>query len=301
MNHRREFIRNAFLAMGGLSLPGMMPRLSASNLASGIGGRAADALHFHAPRQRTLPQGDGAAVLRSRRRWRWRNKKLPYEVDLQSPHPARVDEPAGGAQGQPHHPAGSVRENVHRPATTRWCSSLGVFKANERDELDQVGHASISSWRNFSPRRWSTSSWPVSPPAAATRAADSTASPRASPPAVAQQPNYAFGGPGIAVDEIFKSVSADKNDQVRYQLERKVLEFAAGNRDRTGPASSGIEQQKVGNYAESIEEIRERNRKIDLMADIVRKHVPKLESKYLSTTWTPSPARSATPRCCFPR
>ena len=44
-----------------------------------------------------------------------------------------------------------------------------------------------------------------------------------------QQPNYAFGSPSIAVDEIFKSVSADKNDQVRYQLERKVLEFAAGH------------------------------------------------------------------------
>jgi hypothetical protein len=39
-----------------------------------------------------------------------------------------------------------------------------------------------------------------------------------------QQPNYAFGGPGIAVDEIFKSVSTDKNEQIRYELQRKVLD-----------------------------------------------------------------------------
>jgi hypothetical protein len=97
-----------------------------------------------------------------------------------------------------------------------------------------------------------------------------------------QQPNYAFGGPGIAVNEIFKSVSSNKNDQVRYELERKVLEFAAGNQTELARHLAGIEKKKIGNYASSIDEIRERDRKIDQMADIVRKHVPKLESKYLS-------------------
>ena len=39
MNHRREFIRSAFLAMGGLSMPGMMPRLSAAPTGAGPSGK----------------------------------------------------------------------------------------------------------------------------------------------------------------------------------------------------------------------------------------------------------------------
>ncbi len=35
MNNRRDFIRNAFLAMGGLSLPGAIPWLSAAPNATG--------------------------------------------------------------------------------------------------------------------------------------------------------------------------------------------------------------------------------------------------------------------------
>ena len=35
------------------------------------------------------------------------------------------------------------------------------------------------------------------------------------------------------------------------------------------------------NYADSVESIRDRNRKIDAMAEVIRKHVPKLDAKYL--------------------
>jgi hypothetical protein len=36
------------------------------------------------------------------------------------------------------------------------------------------------------------------------------------------QPNYAFGSPKVALRELFKSVAADRSDQNRYALERKL-------------------------------------------------------------------------------
>lgn len=98
----------------------------------------------------------------------------------------------------------------------------------------------------------------------------------------AQQPNYAFGSPDIAIKKLFKSVSNTEDAKMQYELERKVLEFAAGNQAKLSESLHGIEKSKVGNYAESIEAIRKRNKKIDEMGDVIRKHVPKLDDKYLS-------------------
>ncbi|MFT5110463.1 MAG: hypothetical protein ACI9UA_006117, partial [Pseudoalteromonas tetraodonis] len=44
----------------------------------------------------------------------------------------------------------------------------------------------------------------------------------------------------------------------------------------------GIEKSKVKNYADSIEAIRERNKRVDAMADVIRQHVPKLDDKYFA-------------------
>ena len=101
-----------------------------------------------------------------------------------------------------------------------------------------------------------------------------------------QQPNYAFGSPKGAMEELFKSVSDNKDDQVRYQLERKVLAFAAENQARQSQGLSGVEKRKITNYSESIEAIRKRNAKVDAMGDVLRKHVPKLEEKYLAEELT---------------
>jgi len=98
----------------------------------------------------------------------------------------------------------------------------------------------------------------------------------------AQQPNYAFGSPKIAIKKLFKSVSDTKDGQMQYELERKVLEFAAGNQAKLSESLNGIEKSKVENYAESIEAVRIRNKKIDAMGDVIRQHVPKLDEKYLA-------------------
>jgi len=98
----------------------------------------------------------------------------------------------------------------------------------------------------------------------------------------AQQPNYAFGSPKIAIEKLFKSVANTKDAQVQYELERRVLEFAAGKQAKLSETLKGIEKAKVKNYAESIEAVRMRNRKIDAMGDVIRKHVPQLDEKYFA-------------------
>ena len=98
----------------------------------------------------------------------------------------------------------------------------------------------------------------------------------------AQQPNYAFGSPKVAIDELFKSVANHDSGRIRYELERKVLEFAAGNQSRLSQDLVGLELAKVKNYAEAMEDIRARNKNLESMGDVIAKNVPKLDKKYFA-------------------
>lgn len=98
----------------------------------------------------------------------------------------------------------------------------------------------------------------------------------------AQQPNYAFGSPKVAIDELFKSVSHHESGRIRYELERKVLAFAADNQARLHRDLVGLELAKVKNYADAMEDIRTRNRKLEAMGDVIGKNVPKLDQKYFA-------------------
>ena len=88
------------------------------------------------------------------------------------------------------------------------------------------------------------------------------------------------------MEELFKSVSTEQSAKTQYQLDRKVLEFVAKNEGTLAGSLGGFEKAKVGNYADSVEAIRERNRKIDAMSDVIRRHVPKLDPKYLDPGMT---------------
>jgi hypothetical protein len=98
----------------------------------------------------------------------------------------------------------------------------------------------------------------------------------------AQQPNYAFGSPKVAVEELFKSVSNHESGRIRYELERKVLEFAAKKQSDLNRDIVGLELAKVKNYAEAMEEIRSRNKKLDAMGDVIGRNIPKLDKKFLA-------------------
>ncbi len=161
-----------------------------------------------------------------------------------------------------------------------WSSSLGVYKANER--LSSIKWATV----DFELAKLFPS--PVEHIELACFPLDGGNS-RGSLDGIAtgfsargpQQPNYAFGSPRIAMDELFKSVSTDQATQVQYQLDRMVLKFIAQNEGATAEDLKNLEKSKVQNYADSVEAIRERSRRVDAMADRIRKHVPQLDSKFL--------------------
>ncbi len=155
-----------------------------------------------------------------------------------------------------------------------WCSSLGVFKANERVSSIKWATVDFELAKLFpSPMEHiELACFPLGGGnARGTLNGIATGFSARGP----QQPNYAFGSPRIAVQELFKSVSKDKGVQVRSQLGREALEFAARR-----------EAGKVPSYARSLEAIRERDRKVDAMADAIRPHVPKLDAKYLADDMT---------------
>jgi hypothetical protein len=101
-----------------------------------------------------------------------------------------------------------------------------------------------------------------------------------------QQPNYAFGSPRVAAKELFKSVSNDKSLRAQSQLGRVGLEFAARRERLLAEGVTATERLKVVSYADSLDAIHARDRKVDAMAEAIRPHVPKLDDKYLADEMT---------------
>ncbi len=166
-----------------------------------------------------------------------------------------------------------------------WCSSLGVFKANER--LSSIRRATV----DFELARLFPS--PLEHIELACFPLDG-GNPRGSLDGIAQgfsargpqQPNYAFGSPKIALQELFKSVSTKADERIRYQLERKVLEFVAQNEGARVGEVAGYEKLKVKSYADAVDEIQGRLAKVDLMQEVLRRHTPQLAEKYLKENMT---------------
>ena len=166
-----------------------------------------------------------------------------------------------------------------------WCSSLGAYKANERLSSIRWATVDFELARLFpSPAEHiELACFPLDGGNARGNLDGISVGFSARGP---QQPNYAFGSPRIALEELFKSVSQDKRAQARYELERRLLAFVAENEGATAHDLIGIERGKVQGYADSLQAMRERNRKIDAMADRIRKHVPVLEPTLLQADVT---------------
>lgn len=162
-----------------------------------------------------------------------------------------------------------------------WCSSLGVFKANERVSSIKWATVDCELGKLFpSPvEHIELACFPLGG-GNARGALDGIA--RGFSARGPQQPNYAYGSPRVALAELFKSVATDKTAQIQYELDRKLLEFVARNENESVGTLKGVEKAKITNYSDSVEAIRQRNRKIEAMADVIRRHVPELDPKYLA-------------------
>ena len=162
-----------------------------------------------------------------------------------------------------------------------WQSSLGVFKANERVSSIKWATVDFELARLF-PSPFEHIELACFP--------DSGGNSRGNVEGIdvgfsargAGQPNYAFGSPKVAMRELFKSVAADRQDQTRYALERKLLEFTAGKQTGIAAGLAGGEKAKVAGYAEAVEDVRRRNEKVDGMADAIRKNLPQMDPKYFA-------------------
>lgn len=287
INSRRDFLKHAFAVMGGISLPGLVPSLQAaaqSQLAPAVNAGAPPMRFIFMHRGNGLfpkscvPPSLGAAEKEKE------DKNQAFEVALDN-----QTLPPWMSSLEQHKKHLTILQGISGKMCTvghhSWCSALGVYKANERPSSIKWATVDFELAKLFpSPlEHLEVACFPTG-----------GGNPRAGLDGIAMgfsargqaQPNYAFGSPGLAVQEIFKSVSTDKNEQIKYQLERKILDFAVGHESELAKYLNGIEQTKISSYAGSIQDIRERNRKIDLMADVVRQHVPKLESKYLAAEMT---------------
>jgi hypothetical protein len=162
-----------------------------------------------------------------------------------------------------------------------WCSSLGVFKANER--LSSIKWATVDfELAKLFPSPFGHIELACFPGGGGNSRGNINGIEKGFSARGPQQPNYAFGSPQVAMQELFKSVATDKSSQASYELERKMLEFSAKHHAQLADELRGVEHPKVGNYAHALQDIRDRNGRVEAMADVIRRHMPELDKKYLA-------------------
>lgn len=98
------------------------------------------------------------------------------------------------------------------------------------------------------------------------------------------QPNYAFASPGAAYKNLFAAGMEKSNDQKADEnlndfLSRKIASYDNRTLDM-------IESRKIGNYADSVDTLIERNKLLDTMADRIAANVPKIEQQILNDEYT---------------
>ncbi|MFT5525110.1 MAG: hypothetical protein ACI9HK_003076 [Pirellulaceae bacterium] len=271
MDTRRNFLKTGIFSAGAMAL------LNPSRLFAAAGKPPMRFIFMHRgnglwPKVMVPPSFDEKLMEKEQR-------KEAYEVDLDG-----HDLPEWMSPLTAHKENMTILQGLSGKMCTTghhsWCSSLGVFKANERLSSIRWATVDFELAKLFpSPvEHIELACFPLGG-GNARGALDGIATGfSARGP---QQPNYAFGSPKVALAELFKSVSADKTSQIQYQLDRKLLEFVANNEGDAARGLGGIEKAKIKNYADSVEDIRERNRKVDAMAEVIRRHVPELDPKYL--------------------
>lgn len=86
------------------------------------------------------------------------------------------------------------------------------------------------------------------------------------------QRNYCYADPQTAYNELFKSVL----DPRGVDSENGMMQFLQAEEERKARELKGYEKLKLSGQVDSLEAIRSRNRKVEGMADSVRRHMPPL-------------------------
>jgi hypothetical protein len=275
MKTRRDFLRSTALAAGALSIPA-----NVRNLAAAPSGNKPPMRFIFIHKGNGLfpkvmvPPTLGKAEMEKE------NRKEAIEVDLD-----KHDLPDWMTPLAAHKENLTILQGLSGKMCTTghhtWQSSLGVYKANE--QLSSIRWATVDfELAKLYPSPMEHIELACFPNGGGNARGNINGIEKGFSARGPQQPNFAFGSPKIALQELFKSVSSDKGDRIKYELERKVLDFAAGNQTELARGLKGSEESKVKNYADSIDSVRRQNNKVDAMAEVIRKHVPKLDKKYLA-------------------
>lgn len=99
-----------------------------------------------------------------------------------------------------------------------------------------------------------------------------------------KQPNYAFASPSAAYQNLFAAgMKKDNNRRADDSLNSFLAEHIASYDART---LDMFESQKIGNYADSVDSLIERNKRLESMADRIAAHIPKIDQKVLDDQYT---------------
>jgi hypothetical protein len=271
MNSRRDFLRTSLFSAGAMAL------MNPPQLWAASGKPPMRFIFMHRGNglwpKALVPTSFEAKLVEKE------NRKEAYEVDLDA-----HDLPAWMSPLAGHVNYLTILQGISGKMCTTghhsWCSSLGVFKANERISSIKWATVDFELANLFSSPvgHIELACFPLGG-GNARGALDGIA--QGFSARGPQQPNYAFGSPRVALAELFKSVATDKTTRTQYELDRKLLEFVARNENDAAHGIEGLEKTKITNYADSVDVIRQRDNKIDAMADVIRRHVPELDPKYL--------------------
>lgn len=162
-----------------------------------------------------------------------------------------------------------------------WCSSLGAFKANER--LSSIKWATVDfELANLFPSPFHHIELACFPSEGGNARGNIDGIEKGFSARGPQQPNYAFGSPKVAMQELFKSVSADQDARTRYELDCSVLELLSADESSLARQLNGMEQRKVANYADALQDIRQRNGRVEAMGEVIRDNIPQLDQRFLT-------------------
>ncbi|MGE3808520.1 MAG: DUF1552 domain-containing protein [Gemmataceae bacterium] len=91
--------------------------------------------------------------------------------------------------------------------------------------------------------------------------------------------------PELAFKSLFGSVAGGSSRQ-KFDLRTNLLDFMAADVQRARAALAAEERQKLEQYLQAFEALRDRQAKIDAMKDQLRQHAPKLDDKFKNPTET---------------
>ena len=268
MNTRRDFIKAGLLSAGAISMTDMLA-------APVKNGKPPMRFIFLSKANGTFPKVMVPPSLKAKE-----NGKNPIDVDL-----SKHDLPDWMNALNAHKENMTILQGVSGKMCTTghhtWCSALGAMKATER--LSSIKRATVDfELAKLFPSPFEHIELACFPSGGGNGRGNLNGIEKGFSARGPQQPNYAFGSPKIALQELYKSVSSNKEDRAKYLVERKLLEFRAKREAGLVDGLEGLERAKVNNYAESIEVIRSRNKKVDAMSEIIRKNIPNLDKKYLA-------------------